>query len=364
MIDAMTEQSAQRLYSANVDKALLERFEAGSFPDALWRLSVDSGFCLALAPEEAGGIGASWAEAYPILRGLGYWQVPLPVSETMVASLLLAMAGAEIPEGPLTLVEQGHGNQLATSGAGTALRLAGSATRVPWARHAQAALVSLRDGNLALVDLRDTATASIAPGHDLARVPADTVAFDGARALCVVPNPVPALERPVLALGALARSMMMVGALESIVEQSVRYANDRVQFGKPIGRNQAIQQPLAQLAGDVVASRMATLVAAADAPSTRQVHAPRAGFGIAVAKIRCGEAATRGTSIAHQTHGAIGFTYEHPLNFATRRLWAWRDEFGGDTYWARQLGRAAIAAGSAGFWPALTSRTFTATAAG
>ena len=221
----------------------------------------------------------------------------------------------EVPDGPLTLIEQGHFNSVLGANAGDAVVLQGSASRVPWARHARAALVSMLDGRLLLVDLRDAATVCIAPANDLARLSADTVTFAGARAMAVFPNPMPSLRRPLLALGALARSMMMVGALEFILEQSVQYAKDRIQFGKPIGRNQAIQQALALLAGDVVASRVATMVAASSAPSTNPSPTAEARFDIAVAKIRCGEAATRGTSIAHQTHGAIGFTHEHPLNF-------------------------------------------------
>src|SRR5690606_26176713 len=201
-----------------------------------------------------------------------------------------------------------------------------------------------------LVDLRDSKAVSIAERLDVSRVPSDTVSFDGAGVLAFAPNPLPALERPVLTLGAVARSMMMVGALERLLEQSVQYANDRVHFGKPIGKNQAIQQQLALMAGDVASVRVAALVAANDAPSSTMTDCSSTVFSAAVAKIRCGEAATRGTSIAHQTHGAIGFTYEHMLNFATRRLWAWRDEFGADAWWAERLGRAAIAGGSAGFW--------------
>ena len=81
-------------------------------------------------------------------------------------------------------------------------------------------------------------------------------------------------------------------------------------------------------------------------------------FSIAAAKVRAGEAATRACSIAHQVHGAIGFTREHSLHFATRRLWAWREQFGSDAWWAEALGRAAIAGGAAAFWPALTRRRF------
>jgi acyl-CoA dehydrogenase len=354
MSDSMIEQSAERLFSANVDKALLERVEAGEFPEALWTLASDAGFPMVLAAESAGGIGAGWNDAYPILRGLGRWQVPLPVSETMVAAMLLSMAGLEVPEGPIALIEAGLDNTVALAADGT---LSGRAPRVPWARHSRWATVSIDGAGLALVDLRDPAV-SIVARVDASRMPCDTVSFAGARTAARAASPLPSLRSPAWTLGAVARSMMLVGALEAVLEQSVRYANDRVQFGKPIGRYQAIQQQLALLAGDVACARVAALVAGDDAPSVARRDAPSAAFSAAVAKVRCGEAATRAASIGHQVHGAIGFTYEHMLNFSTRRLWAWREQYGTDAWWAQRLGEAAIAGRADGFWPGLTDRAF------
>jgi acyl-CoA dehydrogenase len=351
---ALIEQSAQRLFAEQVDKASRERVEAGAFDARLWQLAVDSGFAHALASVAAGGIGATWSAAAPILHAIGFWQVPLPLAETMVARMLLSLSGMHAPEGPIALIEQGCGNALRCSGA--ALRLDGTAAHVAWARHAATALVSLNEGRLVLIDLRQRAV-QCEPRSDPAGLPSDTVTFKQAPCIAEAASPL-ALAQPVWTLGALARALMMVGALESVLEQSVRYANERVQFGKPIGRNQAIQQQLALMAGDAGAARMAALVAAADAPNATQPDAPAAVFSIAVAKVRAGEAATRAAAIAHQVHGAIGFTREHALHFATRRLWAWREQFGSDAWWAERLGRAAIAGGGAAFWPSLTRRHF------
>jgi acyl-CoA dehydrogenase len=341
---ALIEQSARRLFAEQVDNAARERVEAGGFDARLWQLAVDHGFAHALASDAAGGVGATWSTAAPILHGIGCWQVPLPLAETMVARLLLSLAGMHAPEGPIALIEQGCGNTLRSSGAGHALRIDGIAHHVSWARHAPTAVVSLSERVLALVDLRHTAV-SCAARLDPAGLPSDTVVFNNA----------PCIAQ---ALGALARALLMVGALESLLEQSVRYANERAQFGKPIGSNQAIQQQLALMAGDTAAARIAALAAAGDAPSATQPDMSAAEFSIAVAKVRAGEAATRATAIAHQVHGAIGFTREHPLHFATRRLWAWREQFGSDAWWAARLGRAAIAGGGAAFWPSLTRRGF------
>lgn len=350
MSDTMIGETTARLFGDQVDRALLERFERGEWPARLWQQVTDNGLTLALAGEEAGGIGASFADAYPILRGLGYWQVPLPVAETMVAGLLLSAAGLAVPEAPVTLVDETSGIGLG----GTDGTVSGTAHRVAWARHCGFALASA-GGNLVLIALEG---ARITPHANAASEPQDSVSFDAAKPLARFANPFPDLAQPLRALGALVKSAAMVGAMEWLLEQSVQYASDRVQFGRPLGKNQAIQQQLALMAGDVASARMAALTACADAPDVARRAVPEAPFSIAVAKVRAGESATRAISIAHQTHGAIGFTMEHQLNHATRRLMAWRESHGADAHWAGELGRAAIAARAAGFWPALTQRRF------
>ena len=375
--DRMIEDSVARLFGSRVDKGQRERAEAGQLDLGLWQQVEDSGFTLLLATESAGGLGQGWAAAYPVLRGLGAWQVPLPLAETMLAAQLLSLAGLPLPDGPLTLIEACRSPGLQVRAAGAGVRLTGTVQAVPWARHATVAVVSLGPASvggparLACLDLSGAAGVTIQPRSDIAGLPADTLLLQDA--LCPQLAALPlALVEPVWTLGALARSIMMVGALEWVLGQAVGYAGDRVQFGKPIGKNQVIQQNLALMAGDVAASRMAALVAASQAPGGDLVvnqapagadDAPSAAaalFSIAVAKVRCGEAATRATGIAHQVHGAIGFTQEHALHFATRRLWAWREQFGSDAQWAARLGRAAIQAGADGFWPALSHQQFSA----
>lgn len=354
----MIEQSVGRVFAGNVDKALLLKAEGGEFPTQLWNLVCDSGFTVAVAAEQSGGIGERWGASYPILRGLGYWQVPLPLAETMVAACLLSAAGLDVPDGPIALIEADHDATLTIAGSGPARRISGRARRVAWARHSPTALISLGHDGLALVELDQPGAVRLSAVANHARLPADTIDFNGARLLAQAANGLPGLHQPVLTLGAMTRCAMMVGALEWLLEQSVQYANDRVQFGKPIGKNQAIQQQLSLMAGDVAAARVAATVAANDAPSPAAPDTLRAAFSTAVAKSRVGEAATRGAAIAHQVHGAIGFTHEHMLHFATRRLWTWREEFGADAWWAGRLGRAAISARSEAFWPALTDRHF------
>ena len=141
----------------------------------------------------------------------------------------------------------------------------------------------------------------------------------------------------------------MAGALGEVLDMTVRYSQERVQFGRPIGKFQAIQQNLAVLAGQA---------AAAGAAADLAQEAAAKGFNpltIAAAKARAGEAASIGAAIAHQVHGAIGFTQEHRLNHRTRRLWSWRDEFGSEAIWNRLVGEIAAKTGGEQLWATITA---------
>lgn len=352
--------SVERLCADHVDRALHARAEAGAFDRPLWQQVCHLGLPAMLAAESAGGLGQPWSAAYPVLHALGHAQLPLPLAETLVAAQLLSQAGLDLPDlsaAPLTLLEQSRCEALHARADGDRVRLSGIAHRVPWARHAQAVVVSLRDGRLALLPLQGCPGVTVQAAADLAGMPSDTLLLHDACCTAVAAHRLP-LARPVWTLAALARSVAMVGALEWLLAQTVAYAGQRTQFGRPIGQFQAIQQNLALMAGDVAAARMAVRVAVDEASRVGADSGAALLFGTAVAKVRCGEAATRGCGIAHQVHGAIGFTQEHTLHLATRRLWAWRDEFGSDAWWAAELGRAAIASRSVGFWPALTAQHF------
>jgi alkylation response protein AidB-like acyl-CoA dehydrogenase len=74
------------------------------------------------------------------------------------------------------------------------------------------------------------------------------------------------------------------------------------------------------------------------------------------AKIRSSEAAQEGAAIAHQVHGAIGFTNEHILHRYTLRMLAWRDDFGNESYWAVELGNKIAKRGADEFWPLVAAR--------
>ena len=141
----------------------------------------------------------------------------------------------------------------------------------------------------------------------------------------------------------------MAGALSRALALSVGYAQTRVQFGRPIGKFQAIQHNLAVMAGQSAAA----IAAAAMAADALEGGLPPVLVG--AAKARAGEAASVAAGLAHQSHGAIGFTQEYELHYATRRLWSWRDEFGNEAEWNAVVGRAMLGAGADGLWSAMTA---------
>jgi acyl-CoA dehydrogenase len=143
----------------------------------------------------------------------------------------------------------------------------------------------------------------------------------------------------------------MVGAVERVVGMAVDHARNREQFGRPLSRFQVIQHALAEAAEEVAAARASVDVALrawAGGDADLQMRTT------AVAKLRTGRAAMRCARIAHQVHGAVGVTMEHPLHVLTTRLSVWRDECGGEAAWALELGRAALCTSARDLWPSVT----------
>jgi acyl-CoA dehydrogenase len=156
-------------------------------------------------------------------------------------------------------------------------------------------------------------------------------------------------------MGGVARSLQIAGSLETMLDVSVRYSNERVAFEKKISKFQAVQHNLAKLAGEAAAA-LAAASSAADAVANSTAFDESIFLEAAAAKIRCAEAAEKGAAIAHQVHGAIGFTKEHILHRYTMRALAWREDFGNESHWAVELGKLVAARGADELWPLVASR--------
>jgi acyl-CoA dehydrogenase len=339
-----------RIFTDLVSKELLESAEQGAWPDALWRTLEENGLTLPLVPEARGGAGLGWQDAHVILEAAGRHAVPAPLAETIIASWLLAGAGIDVPDGPLTIAPVQMDERLHFARADRGWHLTGRATRVPWGGTARHIVVAGEADGKVTIALVAGGRARVTADRNVALEPRDTLDFEGTPLEAAAPAATGVSANPVWLYGALARSAQMAGGLESILSQAVRYATERKQFGRAIGAFQAIQHQLALLAGHTAAAGMAA------AHACRAAERGDPTVEVAAAKVRVGEAAGFGAGIAHQVHGAIGFTYEHSLHFATRRLWSWRAEFGAESHWAAALGRHVAGRGADQLWPDLTAR--------
>ncbi|GAC1328011.1 MAG: acyl-CoA dehydrogenase family protein [Beijerinckiaceae bacterium] len=339
--------TAERLFHDYCTPELLRSSNEGALSPVLWSALVDAGLTTALVSAQTGGAGVELADGLALLVEAGRFSLPAPLAETMIAGWLLDRAGLSVPDGVLTFAVPRTSERVTARREGERWRLTGTITRVPWAE-AAVGLVVLAEGDagpVAVYAAHDAYAATA--GHNLAGEPRDDVAF---AAMSVGSGAASDLHaNDWRALGAVARSAQMAGALQRLLSSSVQYAQDRVQFGRPIGKFQAIQQSLAALAGHAAAA-----TAAANGAIEAAGRDLRSAL-VAAAKIRTGEAASAGAAIAHQVHGAIGFTQEHSLHYSTRRLWSWRDEFGSEAEWSRDLGARAAKAGADQLWQMITA---------
>ncbi len=335
---------AEKLFGDTCDKSVLAAAENGEFQTALWKEIADAGLAGALLPESAGGSGLAIEDALLSLRIAASRAAPVPLAETMLAGWL-AGAALVAPEGPLTIAPASNGSALTLKKTSGGWRLEGVAKRVPFARNAAAIFVLAQADGANMVARVDPKLCKLTHGRNLAMEPRDDVTFDCDLAPGdVAPAGNHVNAEALRAFGAAMRANQIAGALSRALEITLQYAGERVQFGKPIAKFQAIQHNLAMLAAHSAAANAAADMAAEAAANGMNL------LPIAAAKARCGEAASIGAGIAHQTHGAIGFTREHMLHYFTKRLWSWRDEFGRESDWSLIIGRAAAKAGPKKIW--------------
>jgi len=345
---SMLNDSASRLFGDLCTDEALHRAEQGEWLAAHWQAVEELGLPLALVDEAAGGFGVDPLEALALVQLAGWHALPLPLGETMLANRRLGEAGFVPEEGVVLLVPGAYDEPLSLDRQGDRWRLFGVCRQVSWGRRAaRLAVLAQHEGrlHLAVVAAGDW---THQPACNIAGAPRDTLLIDVVLpAESVRPAPLP--RATYAADEAALRSLTIAGALERLLTQTVAYAGERVQFGKPLGKFQVIQQNLAMVAGQTCAA-----AAAADIAARSLVNGGDT-LPIAMAKARAGEAASIACGLAHQIHGAIGVTAEHRLHYFTKLLWSCRDEGGGEAYWNRQIGLRVAQGGADALWPLLTA---------
>lgn len=332
-------------------RQLLE--EGGGYSGDLWQKMVDLDLPGMAIPEVYGGAGGGLLDHYAVALETGRALVtsPLIPSSVVAADVLAAAApdsdraaeqlrgiasGADIVI-PAVLEPSGAwdegGVEATIESRGDQLHLSGTKVLVPFADVASTLLIAARgvDGvSLVLVDV-SAAGVVISPVDNLAALPLFTVNFDDVAVSSEdVVGPVGggwSILAPAMARGAVLRAAEIAGAGEQMLEMVVEYANQREQFGKPIGVHQAVQYLCTDIAieshlSGVLAKRAAWLLDAGQ-PANRAV---------AAAKLYASRAAAHMCQQAHEVFAGLAFMMEHDLHLFTRHAKHWEHDLGDVRY--------------------------------
>ncbi len=310
-MDELLSNALRQLLREQCTPQRVRETEAGKPAEALWRSIEDSGFANAMLTESQGGAGLGLAEAFSLFELCGEYAVPAPLSETLLARGLLAQAQASIPPGSITLAQ----GQLDSQG--------------------NLQCDSVRCGQVARwVLVRADQQCWLLPSA-LAHPSAAVFALDAnlrwsAQQLAQVDN-VNSLH-DTRTLQACIYAAQISGALNVVFQSTLQFANERQQFGRSIGKFQAIQHQLSVMSEHCFAARAAAQIGC----QTPGLELDR--LKVAVAKARSSEAALEVAALSHSIHGAVGFTEELDLQLFTRRLHLWRQAGGSESYWHQVLG--------------------------
>jgi acyl-CoA dehydrogenase len=293
--------------------AEVRAIEAGGSPAALWQTLTDTGFLELLASEANGGAALSLPDLFPILSSFGRYAVPVPLAQTIVARALLG-SKRMIPAGMITLAAALH-------------REDDGAIACPLTPFGKVAdFVLARDADAVL--LLPAASAQ-RQSTGVSRSLAATLTWPNECSATRVPSGGTALT----AFAAALHAALLSGAMTRVFDMTLQHCNDRLQFGKSLGKFQAVQHQLSVMAEHTAS---ASIAAEAAFRTTDPVPTLRSA---AIAKSRTSEAALLVASIAHALHGAIGITEEYGLQLLTRRLHEWRMAHGSEAHWNLLIGR-------------------------
>ena len=312
--------SADRFFAQECSPSQLRLIELGNSPKPLWETLLTAGFIDGLLPESAGGAGLSLTDAWPIMFCMGRHAVPLPYAHSMFARAWLNHQGLTLPEGSLTFAPF----QLNDKDGGLTAHAVSFGLVADWvlAQHGKQ------------VWLLPASEANATPSGGYGTLDADLTWSKEV----VQKSFLGKWDQPQIShLLALSLSVLIAGAADRVFEMTLAHANQREQFGKPIGRFQALQQQISEVAELVFGARMATEMAC------RSIDWQPAPMLAALAKSQASQAVARVTAVAHAVHGAIGVTHEYDLQLFTRRLNEWARLGGGHAYWAEQIGSEVLA---------------------
>jgi acyl-CoA dehydrogenase len=331
--------------------------EEKGWDEAAWRALAELGYPWVSVASEQGGSGGSIEDAISVLLEVGRFAFSGPVAETsLLGGWLLAAAGMQIPDGPISVVVGNTPSDLSFQRTAEGWVMKGVVRGCAWASVAECVLVlspviggDSSTGEHLLVAV-PRSSLHIIQHRNLAGELRDVVHFDQLvdnSSIAEVPSEI--TPEALRGRAALARAAMMAGAMLRIEEMTLAYAETRQQFGRPIRQFQSVSQSLALLAEAAACAEVAVRAAAVDpfGPSSES-----AGLSKITACLSADTVANR----AHQIHAAIGMTEEYPLQRYTRRLYSWAAEYGSERSWSEEIGGDLLARGHLELWPYI-SRT-------
>lgn len=296
--------------------AMVRAIEAGGSCAPLWQALEVTGFLELLASEADGGAQLPLGDLFPILCTFGRYAMPVPAAQTIAVRALLPSHA--IPAGMITL-------------AAAFRREAGGIISCPLTPYGMIAdFVLARDAD-ALLLLPGTAARRQNTGVHLSQ--AATLSWPDESGWTRIPGVGAALP----AFAAALYAALISGAMTRVFEMTLEHCNHRVQFGKSLGKFQAVQHQLSVMAEHTAASSIA---------AEHAFHTDRTVpslLAAAMAKSRTSETAALVAGIAHALHGAIGVTEEYDLQLLTRRLHEWRVAHGSEAHWNLLIGQDVLA---------------------
>jgi alkylation response protein AidB-like acyl-CoA dehydrogenase len=287
--------------------------------DTLWRLATDLGWLAIGIPEDHGGLGLGLRGLDVLHRELGRRAAPGPFLPTLAAGQALlastddavrtqwlpGLAAGEISAAiPLTL--DGAGSMRLLGG-----KLVGSATLLG-APQAAIALLPIDDGRWALAELAG-ARVDPAPFWDKTREIVDA-AFDGAAPLALLEDG-PAIERALHEAMCLAVAADSVGGTRGLLDLTIAYMKDRVQFGRPVASFQALKHRIADMTAMVAVNEHLV----AQGLDLAASGLDGADLWSSLAKSEASEAYAMIAGECLQLHGGVGFTWEFDPHIYLKR---------------------------------------------
>ncbi len=349
----MIKTSARDFLEKECPKTLVREIEedARGYSPELWKKMAELGWMALPFPEEYGGTGNSFLDLCVLIEEHGRALVPGPFFNTVVlCGLPILSFGSDaqrqehlpaIADGNRIMVYaqtepsaswDAAGVELTAKADGDFCVLNGIKLFIPNGEAADNLLVVARTGDgekditLLLVDAKSPGVAyeglkTIASDHQAeitfkdVRVPASNILGEANKGWDIVEK--------IQEWGAAGKCAEMVGGAQFVLEMSVEYAKQRVQFGRPIGSFQAIQHHCANMVTDVDGSRYIAYEAI-----WRVSEALDSAKEVSMAKAWVSDAYRRVCALGHQIHGGIGFTKEHDMQLYFRRAKAAELAFG------------------------------------